>query len=157
MSNQDESQLVQISRAVASQLSEASQAGKLGPFSFQAKHWTLPFFKREELDTLQVTTRGRADARQWTSRAARQHDYLIEVTSQQAIDTEESLLADQLILAGEKIADFYEVDNTTTGQTRTLTGREEKLVAAEQIIDEEMLHGQRVLKSVVRLTFRGWR
>lgn len=158
MSTLEEAQLVQLSKAVALQLTEASQAGKLGRRSFQAKHRTLPINKLPDLASLDVTTRGRADARQFASRTKRQHDYLIEVTLREMITAEESLQVDELILLGEKIADFYEVDDTTTGQTRTVTGRSEKLVSpVETIVDEESLHQQRVLKCTVNLTFRGWR
>lgn len=154
----DEAEGVKISKVVALQLTEASQAGKLGPLQFQAKHWTLPFFKKHELNALQVTTRFRADAQQFTSRKARQHDYLIEVTMQQSISSEESLLTDHMILLAQEIGDFYQSDDTTTGQTRTLTGRDEKLVSPiEMMLDEEKLHELRVLKCVVTLTFRGWR
>lgn len=156
--SEQKAQTVQVSEAVAAQLSSASKAGKLGAFSFNAQHKTLPDWEREDLSSLAVFTRPRADLRTQANRAVKQHDILIEVTLAQSVDSDESLLADQLILLSEKIADFYEKDDTATGQTRTVTGRSERLTSpVETQFLEERLRQHRVIKCVMNLPFRGWR
>lgn len=156
--SEDKSQGVQLSEAVAAQLSAASAANKLGPFAFIAKHWTLPIFTKEQLETLVVTTRCRGHVRRFISRSQVQHEYLIEVAVRQEVKSDESLTAEGLFLLAEKIGDFYERDDTDTGQTRTVTGRTEKLISgAETQFVEEKLHELRVICCVVQLTFAGWR
>lgn len=157
MSDQ-KAQTVQLSEAVAADLSDASRAGFLGPFSFNAEHKTLPDFEREDTTKLRVFTRPRADVRTQANRSLKQHDILIEVTIVQAVKNDESLLADQLIMLAEKIADHWEKTDTTTGQTRTVTGRSERLTSPveTQFLDER-LRQHRVIKCVMNLPFRGWR
>jgi hypothetical protein len=150
---------VLVSRAVAEQLTSASQAGHLGPFSFQANHsLILPRNANEDFSSLVVNVRAIGDVQAFASRVARQHDYTIEVCIRKAVDDDDSLLADNLLLLCEKIADYWQKDDTDTHQTRTLTGRDEKLVSpVGWAVGEDDLQKHQVVKGVITLTFRGWR
>lgn len=155
----ESAQAVLVSMAVAEQLTSASQAGHLGPFSFQAQHsLILPRNDREDFANLVVNVRPVADAHTFASRIARQREYTIEVCVRKAVDNENSLLADQLLLLCERIAEYWQKDDTDTNQTRTLTGRNERLVApVGWAVGEDELQRHAVVKAVITLTFRGWR
>jgi hypothetical protein len=157
--SEQESQAVQVSKAVAAQLSAASKANLLVPdLSFNAKHWTLPVFKREDFKSLIVTTRPRGDVRSRANRALVRHEILIETTIRQLMESDESLQADKIILLAEKIADFWEKSDSDTGQTRTLTGRNEvPVMPVETTFEEETLQQHRMLKCVITQSFLSWR
>jgi hypothetical protein len=149
-----------ISKTVAAQLTSASAASKLGGYSFVAKHSNLPRITREQIEKRSptVTTQPRGDVRQFASRTKRQHDYTIEVCVYLGVTGDDSLSVDECVLIAEKIADFWEVSDTDTGQTRTLTGRDEKLLSPiETQVATGELEQHSVIKCTVILTFRGWR
>lgn len=153
------SEATAISEAVAAQLSVAASAGKLGEgISFTARHLMLPNFEREDFNTLIVTTRPRSDTRTFAARGRVQHDYVIEVLARKQVDSDESLAGDDLVLLGQKIGDFWEQDDTDTGQTRTLTGRNERLVGpVEARFVDDALKKHQLIVSQVLLTFRALR
>jgi hypothetical protein len=152
------SEAIEISKAVAAQITSASQAGLLGGFSFVAKHSMLPRKEFEDLKSLMVDTSTRGDTRSFASRKRTQHDYVIQVYVRKHIDKEDSLVAEELVRVAEAIADYWERTDSDTGQTRTLTGRDEKLISPiETQFSEGMLQTHRVMASTILLTFRGWR
>lgn len=152
------SEAIEISKAVAAQLTSASQAGLIGGFSFVAKHSMLPRREFEDLKSLLVDTAPRGDIRTFAARKKTQHDYTIQILVRKHIDKEDSLIAEELLLVAEKIADYWERDDSTTSQTRTLTGRDEKLVSpVEMQFNEDKVQTHRVIQSTILLTFRGWR
>lgn len=152
------SEAIEISKAVAEQLTIASHAGTLGGFSFVAKHAMLPRKKFEESQSLLVDTSPRGDVRSFAARTKTQHDYTILISIRRHVDKEDSLIAEELLLMAEKIADYWERDDTNTKQTRTLTGRDEKLISpVEMQFSEGMLQTHRIIEATVLLTFRGWR
>lgn len=152
------SEAIEISKAVAGQLTSASEAALLGGFSFVARHAMLPRKEFEDLQSLDVQTRPRGDVRSFAARKKTQHDYTIEIIVRKHIDKEDSLVAEELLLVAEKIADYWERDDTTTLQTRTLTGRDEKLVSpVEMQFAEDKLQTHRLIVATILLTFRGWR
>jgi len=130
----------------------------IGGFSFVAKHAMLPRYELEDLKSLCVSTRPRADVRSFAARKKTQHDYTIEICVRQHINKDDSLIAEELLLVAEKIADYWERDDSTTLQTRTLTGRDEKLVSpVEMQFAEDKLQTHRMIVATILLTFRGWR
>lgn len=152
------SESIELSKAVADQLTAASQAGLIGAYSFIASHAMLPRIEFEDLKSLNVTTRPRNDVRTFGSRNRTQHDYTIEITVRKHIDKEDSLVAEELVLIAEKIADYWERTDSTTLQTRTVTGRDEKLIGPVEVqFAEEKLQTHRLISSTILLTFRGWR
>jgi len=152
------SEAIEISKAVATQLSSASAAGIIGGFSFIAKHSMLPRREFEDLKSLLVDTSPRGDVRTFAARKKTQHDYTIQILVRKHVEKEDSLEAEELLLVAEKIADYWERDDSTTLQTRTLTGRDEKLVSpVEMQFNEGRLQNYRTIDCTVLLTFRGWR
>lgn len=152
------SESIEISKAVADQLSAASAAGTIGGFTFIARHAMLPRITRESCLSLRVDTRPRGDVRIFGSRNRTQHDYQIEIAVRKAIETEDCLTAEELILVSEKIADYWERTDSATSQTRVLTGRDEKLVSpVEMQFSEETLQQHRIILATIILNFRGWR
>jgi hypothetical protein len=152
------SESIEISKAVAAQLTSASAAGLLGGFSFIAQHSMLPRRDFEDMKSLLVETSPRGDVRTFAARKRTQHDYTIQILVRKHIDKEDSLVCEELVLVAEKIADYWERDDSTTLQTRTLTGRDEKLTSPVEIqFSEEKLQTHRLIASTILLTFRGWR
>jgi len=152
------SEAIEISKAVADQLTSASQASLIGGYSFAAKHRMLPRREFEDMKSLLVDVSPRGDVRTFAARKKTQHDYTIQILVRKHIDKEDSLVAEELLLVAEKIADYWERDDSTTLQTRTLTGRDEKLVSpVEMQFNEGQLQTHRTVDCTILLTFRGWR
>lgn len=150
------SEAIELSKAVALRLTNASHAGELGAYSFIAKHSLLPELTLEELQSLSVYVRPRGDVRTFETRSTTRHDYPIEIAVRQHVGKPDSLVAEELVGVAEKIADYWRFLAGAPGVA--FTGRTERLVADMSVeFGDEEIRSQRVIKNTITLTFRGWR
>jgi hypothetical protein len=148
------SEAVAISKAVAQKLTDASQAGEVGGFSFRAEHSLLPNFENEDFASLVVSVRPRGDLRTFASRGRTQHDYPIEICVRKHVGVVDSLLAEELLHVAEAIADYWRFQ----APSDALPNRNERMVGEVTVVfDDETIRTHRIVKNTITVTFRGLR
>lgn len=145
---------IEISKAVAERLTDASQAGEIGGFSFIAKHSLMPVTTLEEVAALNVQVRPRGEFRSFATRTRTQHDYPIEIIVRRKVTSADSIIAEELLHLAEAIADYWRF--LEPGEA--LPGRSERLMGEVTVaFDDETIREQAVIKNTITTTFRGWR